>query len=137
MDVLNKIKTLKEFVRYHFQSISLYADNVIDEGTYQSLATNEIGLARELKVTGGDGKINVTDGAGLVHTVDAKTSGKVSNAMARDYWFNSGLLSATEIVTSSFCAVHEISRPFYLYTDSNGKPTWKPSVVTAKAKAEK
>lgn len=135
-EVLEQIKALKEFVRYHFQSISLYADKTVEGGTYQTLATNELGLAREIKVSGGNDKIVVTDGAGIQHIVDANAAGKVANAMARDYWFNSSALSATAITTSSFCAVHEISKPFYLFKDKKtGNPTWKPSVVNAGAKA--
>ena len=133
-EVLEQIKAIKEFVRYHFQSISLYADKTVEGGTYQTLATNELGLAREIKVSGGNDKIVVTDGANIQHVVDANASGKVANAMARDYWFNNSAQSATAITTSSFCAVHEISKPFYLFKD-NGNPTWKPSVVNAGAKA--
>lgn len=99
------------------------------------MATNELGLAREIKVSGGNDKIVVTDGANIQHVVDANASGKVANAMARDYWFNNSAQSATAITTSSFCAVHEISKPFYLFKDSHGNPTWKPSVVNAGAKA--
>ena len=135
-EVLEQIKAIREFVRYHFQSISLYADKTVEGGTYQTLATNELGLAREIKVSGGNDKIVVTDGADIQHVVDANASGKVANAMARDYWFNSSALSATAITTSSFCAVHEISKPFYLFKDKKtGNPTWKPSVVNAGAKA--
>lgn len=134
-EVLEQIKAIKEFVRYHFQSISLYADKTVEGGTYQTLATNELGLAREIKVSGGNDKIVVTDGANIQHVVDANASGKVANAMARDYWFNNSAQSATAITTSSFCAVHEISKPFYLFKDSHGNPTWKPSVVNASAKA--
>ena len=135
-EVLEQIKALREFVRYHFQSISLYADKTVEVGTYQTLATNELGLAREIKVSGGNDKIVVTDGAGIQHIVDANAAGMVANAMARDYWFNSSALSATAITTSSFCAVHEISKPFYLFKDKKtGNPTWKPSVVNAGAKA--
>lgn len=135
-EVLEQIKALREFVRYHFQSISLYADKTVEGGTYQTLATNELGLAREIKVSGGNDKIVVTDGADIQHVVDANAAGKVTNAMARDYWFNSSALSATAITTSSFCAVHEISKPFYLFKDKKtGNPTWKPSVVNAGAKA--
>lgn len=135
-EVLEQIKALREFVRYHFQSISLYADKTVEGGTYQTLATNELGLAREIKVSGGNDKIVVTDGAGIQHIVDANAAGMVANAMARDYWFNSSALSATAITTSSFCAVHEISKPFYLFKDKKtGNPTWKPSVVNAGAKA--
>lgn len=135
-EVLEQIKAIREFVRYHFQSISLYADKTVEGGTYQTLATNELGLAREIKVSGGNDKIVVTDGADIQHVVDANASGKVANAMARDYWFNNSALSATAITTSSFCAVHEISKPFYLFKDKKtGNPTWKPSVVNAGAKA--
>lgn len=135
-EVLEQIKAIREFVRYHFQSISLYADKTVEGGTYQTLATNELGLAREIKVSGGNDKIVVTDGAGIQHIVDANAAGMVANAMARDYWFNSSALSATAITTSSFCAVHEISKPFYLFKDKKtGNPTWKPSVVNAGAKA--
>ena len=135
-EVLEQIKAIREFVRYHFQSISLYADKTVEGGTYQTLATNELGLAREIKVSGRNDKIVVTDGADIQHVVDANAAGKVANAMARDYWFNSSALSATAITTSSFCAVHEISKPFYLFKDKKtGNPTWKPSVVNAGAKA--
>lgn len=135
-EVLEQIKAIREFVRYHFQSISLYADKTVEGGTYQTLATNELGLAREIKVSGGNDKIIVTDGADIQHVVDANASGKVANAMARDYWFNNSAQSATAITTSSFCAVHEISKPFYLFKDKKtGNPTWKPSVVNAGAKA--
>ena len=134
-EVLEQIKAIREFVRYHFQSISLYADKTVEGGTYQTLATNELGLAREIKVSGGNDKIVVTDGADIQHVVDANASGKVANAMARDYWFNNSAQSATAITTSSFCAVHEISKPFYLFKDKKtGNPTWKPSVVNAGAK---
>lgn len=135
-EVLEQIKAIREFVRYHFQSISLYADKTVEGGTYQTLATNELGLAREIKVSGGNDKIVVTDGAGIQHIVDANAAGMVANAMARDYWFNNSAQSATAITTSSFCAVHEISKPFYLFKDKKtGNPTWKPSVVNAGAKA--
>lgn len=135
-EVLEQIKAIREFVRYHFQSISLYADKTVEGGTYQTLATNELGLAREIKVSGGNDKIVVTDGAQIQHVVDANAAGKVTNAMARDYWFNNSAQSATAITTSSFCAVHEISKPFYLFKDKKtGNPTWKPSVVNAGAKA--
>ena len=72
----------------------------------------------------------------MTHTVDANATGRVANAMARDYWFNSSRTSATSITTSSFCAVHEIATPFYLYKDAQGKPSWNPNVVMAGAKAQ-
>ena len=123
------INAIRKFVRYHFQSISLYADNVVEAGEYQTLATDELGLARKLEISGGSGIINIIDEAGVTRSVNANNGGVVVNQMARDYWFNAGRQSATAITTSSFCSVHEITEPFYLYKDSSGKPTWDPSYV--------
>lgn len=123
------INAIRKFVRYHFQSISLYADNVVEGGEYQTLATDELGLSRKLEISGGSGIINITDEAGITRSVNANNGETVTNQMARDYWFNSARTSATAITTSSFCSVHEITEPFYLYKDSSGKPTWDPSYV--------
>ena len=65
----------------------------------------------ELKVSGGSGKLQVTDGAGQTHTIDANDSSHLSNLMARDYWLNTNRTSASSIYTTSFCVVHEISEP--------------------------
>lgn len=108
------INTLREFVRYHFHNISLYADNSVEGGQYSTMHTDDVGVAEEVTVSGGSGRIIVTDAAGIEHTVDANNSSMVSNKMTRDYWFNASRLRATSITTSSFCAVHEISRPFYM-----------------------
>lgn len=123
------INAIRKFVRYHFQSISLYADNVVTGGEYQTLATDVLGLAKKIEISGGNGEITIKDEIGLSRTVNAKNNATVSNQMARDYWFNSSRTNATEITTSSFCAVHEITDPLYLYRDSSGKPTWDPSYV--------
>ncbi len=132
-EVRNKAKkminAIRKFVRYHFQSISLYADNVVTGGEYQTLATDVLGLAKKVEISGGNGEITIKDEIGLSRTVNAKNNATVSNQMARDYWFNSSRTNATEITTSSFCAVHEITDPLYLYRDSSGKPTWDPSYV--------
>jgi hypothetical protein len=36
----------------------------------------------------------------------------LSNLMTRDYWFDAERTRASEIYTSSFCVIHEISEPF-------------------------
>lgn len=131
-----RIKAIRAFCRYHFQSSSLYADNTVEGGTYESLCTNAIGMAEEYKVEGGDGSITITDGAGETHTVTSG-AGRLINQMARDYWFDKSRAQATAIRTSSFCAVHELTTPLYLYKDAAGKPSWKPEVVAASAAAAK
>lgn len=116
------INIMREFVRYHFQNESLYADNTVEGGQYSTMHSDELGVAEEITVSGGSGKINVTDGAGIVHVIDANDASRVSNKMARDYWFDRDRTSASSITTSSFCAVHEISEPFYFEKDASGSP---------------
>ena len=105
------IDQLRDFARYHFQSTSVYADNVVARSKYSSLSTDELGLALELNVSGGDGKLQVTDGAGKTHIIDANNASQLSNLMARDYWFDANRAYATSIYTTSFCVVHEITEP--------------------------
>ena len=69
-------------------------------------------MAKEVNIGGGDGVMTVTDGSGRQLSINAADRGaKVVNKMTRDYWFNASRKNATGIVTSSFCAVHEISSP--------------------------
>lgn len=105
------IDMMRDFTRYHFQSVSVYADNVIPGGRYNSLSTDELGLAVEMSVSGGNGVLNVTDASGHTVRVDANNSARLSNLMARDFWFDSSRRSASSIYTSSFCVVHEIAEP--------------------------
>lgn len=103
------IDKMRDFARYHFQSNSIYADNVVRGGRFNSLSTDNLGLAIELQVNGGNGKLYVTDAKGTTHEIDANDASKKCNLMARDYWFNANRMLATEIYTSSFCVIHEIS----------------------------
>jgi uncharacterized surface protein with fasciclin (FAS1) repeats len=103
------IKRMRDFAHYHFQSNSVYADNVVAGGRFNSLCTDNLGLALELRVSGGNGKLTVTDGAGKTHTIDANNSATLSNLMTRDYWFNRARAQATAIYTSSFCVIHELT----------------------------
>ncbi len=141
-DARAKIEALRQFCRYHFQSGSVYADGTVQAERGQSLLTNSYGVANEFpSVSVTDGVISITDGAGFSHTVSAN-SNLLSNLMTRDIWLGTtnsegtttptNRASAQAIYTSSFCAVHELSTPFYLYT-SDGKPSWSPNVVAAAA----
>ncbi len=128
-----KIKALRDFVRYHFVTNSVYADNTIEGGRYTTLSADEMGVAKEVILSGGGGQLNVSDVTG--HSVSVSASGsKVSNKMARDYWFNNNKMRATSIVTSSFCAVHQISEP--LYGESSGRfdGAWANRASFAKSK---
>ena len=105
------ISKLRDFARYHFQSVSVYADNVVEGGDFNSLSTDELGLAIELDVKGGNGKLTVTDATGKAHTIDANNGATLTNLMARDYWFDNDRTTASSIYTSSFCVVHELTEP--------------------------
>ena len=113
------ITQIRDFVRYHFVVNSVYADNVIETGRYQSLSADATGVAKELQISGGNGELVVTDRSGHSVTVRANDSSKMVNKMTRDYWFNAAKAQATAIETSSFCAVHQISEP--LYGNASGK----------------
>ena len=114
------ITQIRNFVRYHFVSNSVYADNTVSGGRYQSLSSDpSTGVAKEMNITGGNGQLEIKDAAGRTVTVNASDSRKVVNKMTRDYWFNTSKTSASAIETSSFCAVHQISEP--LHGNPSGK----------------
>ena len=113
------ITAIRDFVRYHFVTNSVYADNTVEGGRYQTLSSDATGVAKEVRISGGNGQINITDAANHTVTVDANDASRLVNKMTRDYWFNTRKTSATSIETSSFCAVHQISEP--LYRNANGR----------------
>jgi uncharacterized surface protein with fasciclin (FAS1) repeats len=114
------ISQIRDFVRYHFVTNSVYADNTVEGGRYQSLCSDATGVAKEVNISGGNGELVLQDQkAGHTVTVRANDGGKVVNKMTRDYWFNAAKTTATGIETSSFCAVHQISEP--LYGNASGK----------------
>ncbi len=125
------INTIRDFLRYHFMVRSVYADDVLAAKgyeTYKTLSTDNLGLARELKVAIGGGKIEIQDngkvgegGNKAPHTISVnvsdKSAGKMINKMTRDIWFDLPKSDAKSIYTSSFCAVHQISEPLYFRED--------------------
>jgi len=109
------IDQMRDFARYHFQSVSVFADNNVESRPYNSLSTNSQGIAYELKVldNSGSGKLYVKDAVGNTRVIDVNDSSKKCNLMARDYWFDKTRTQATSIYTSSFCVIHELSEPLY------------------------
>ncbi|MCK8621203.1 fasciclin domain-containing protein [Prevotella sp. E13-27] len=113
------IGLIRDFVKYHFMVESVFADENVEPSSHSlSLCTDAIGAAKELSISGGAGKLNVKDATKTL-TIDANDSGKVVNKMCRDYWYNTNRTKATSIETSSFCTVHQISRP--LCANSDGR----------------
>lgn len=110
--VRSMIEAISDFVRYHFVTGSVYADQVIDGGRYKTMASDEMGVAKEVRISGGGGQLNVTDlHSGTIGVNEGDRNTKVVNRMTRDYWFDAAKEHAGKITTSSFCAVHQISEP--------------------------
>lgn len=108
-----QITYIRNFIRYHFVTNSVYADNTFDNGRYQTLSSDATGVAKEVKISGGQGVMTITDLNGQEVQVNANDGQRIVNKMTRDYWFNSDKSNASAITTSSFCAVHQISKPLY------------------------
>ena len=120
MDLAKQMITnIRDFIRYHFVTNSVYADNTFETGRYQSLSADATGVAKEIRIAGGNGKMTITDLKGQTVEVNANDGQHIVNKMTRDYWFNRDKASATAIETSSFCAVHQISKP--LYNNKSGR----------------
>ena len=120
MDLAKQMITnIRDFIRYHFVTNSVYADNTFETGRYQSLSADATGVAKEIRIAGGNGKMTITDLKGQTVEVNANDGQHIVNKMTRDYWFNRDKESATAIETSSFCAVHQISKP--LYNNKSGR----------------
>jgi len=105
---LAMVEEINNFIRYHFQDNSVYADNVVEQGTYPTACSDTLGIREKLTITGGSGKITIQDKNGQQIEIDANNSAKISNQMTRDYVINS---SRHTISTSSFAVVHQISTP--------------------------
>jgi len=115
--VREMIIALSDFVRYHFQNTSVYADNSVESMSYSTFLINKDQINMELQVSGGNGKIQVTDATGEAKTIDA-ASGKVANVMARDFQFSGDPSAASYskpvyTTASSFAVIHELGEPLY------------------------
>ena len=111
---LAMVEAINDFIRYHFQDNSVYSDNVIDAGVYSTACTDTLGIRQRLTVGGGGGQMTVTDNSGQVVTIDASSTSKYVNIMARDYELNK---KSHVINNSSFAVVHQISTPLNSHAD--------------------
>ena len=130
------IRAMRDFVRFHFITGSVYVDNTIEGGRYQTLSSDELGVAKEVVLGGGGGTITISDqlSGHTVSVSDAGSDQRVVNQMARDYWFDDIKTRATAIETSSFCAVHQVSEPLYGNASGKFNEAWGSRAAFAKAK---
>ena len=113
------IDILRDFVRYHFQNNSVFADNVVKSAEYQTLDIDELGLPQKVQVSGGSGTLVVTDNSGVAHEIKS-TQGGLVNVFARDMVFDDKkTANPKKISSSAFAVVHEVSDA--LNFESNGR----------------
>ena len=105
---LAMVEEINNFIRYHFQDNSIYADNVVDAGVYSTACSDTLGIRQRLTVEGGKGQLRVTDCAGQTINIDANSTTRYVNVMTRDYELNK---RQHVISNSSFAVVHQISTP--------------------------
>lgn len=136
------MSAMREFIRYHFQSESVYADNTISGGTYATMHTDEVGVSENITLASlGSGRFSITDGKGNTQEINANGS-LLANKMTRDYWFEKPRTTQNNsITTSSFCVIHELSHPLHSadsYMASNAKlryDIWNSGAAGARTKA--
>lgn len=105
-------EAINNFIRYHFQTNSVFVDNIVENGNFSTFCLNENNVAYPLKVGGGNGVLTVTDNTG--NTIEVREApGVMTNQMARDMVYNKNpmILQDNFLVTSSFSIIHEISTP--------------------------
>lgn len=102
-----EIQKLTNFIRYHFQDNSIYADAALDSSSqfYQTATRNPIDdKFLKLKVKREGNSIHLFEENNTSSTPSAIIT-NINNIMARDIQFNSN-----GITTSSFTVIHQIDR---------------------------
>ena len=113
---LAMVEEINAFIRYHFQDNSIYADNTIEEGIYPTACSDTLGIRDKLTLTGGNGRLMVQDKRGQQIAIEASSTSKLVNQMARDYVLDT---RRHTISTSSFAVVHQISTPLNMHADTD------------------
>lgn len=130
--VLVMVNEINDFIRYHFQDNSVFADNYITEGDYSTACSDSLGISNTLNVTGGNGKLFIKDKLGQVTgqsiQIDVNDATKMTNKMARDYVFKSG---DNSLLTSSFATIHQISTPLSPHSTDRYDANWKKKNIAA------
>lgn len=120
--VREKIEAMRSFVLYHMQNSSVYADNVVNTASYQTMCSDQLGVAKTISVSGGNGNITLTDASGNSANVTHK------NLFARDVKselhgdgrdMNNQSFTYNVIRSSAFVTIHGIDKPLCYNTDYN------------------
>ena len=120
--VLAMIYEINDFVRYHFQDNSVFADNVVASGEYPTACSDTLGIRQKLNISGGSNMITIADHNGQSISINPA----LTNQLTRDYVLNK---TTHSIMTSSFAVVHQISTPLNVHKvgagGNNGRYDYK------------
>lgn len=105
---LAMIQEINNFVRYHFQSNSVFADRSEVNTDYETALSNEVGVPVKLQVHRKDNVLRVTDASGATVRVTADDAAHLNNKMTRDMILDMPAANARYITASSFAVVHEV-----------------------------
>ena len=107
--LLKDVQLLRQFVRYHFQNTTVFANNYGKASKYSTFTPDANNINLKLAVTSiANGQLKVKDEAGVEHTIIDGAAGKVANEMTRDVILDARYDKAKTVYTSSFAVVHEI-----------------------------
>ena len=113
------IKAIRDFVRYHFHSNSVYASGTFSgSSSYSTFLVNEdTHINEQLSIAVDNaGKITITDGSESTTTVDPASTSTVANEMTRDMEFaKNRTLSGNYVSSSSYAVIHELTQPLFYY----------------------
>lgn len=139
------ITCLVNFLKYHFQDNSVFADhNVVEATKYETACINdETNRYRSVKISStGNGTLSVrsvystdangNDVEGPVRNVTSDPT--LKNIMTRDYTFNTKAKNATTIETSSYAVVHQIDGVLNFKQLNNGRYDTDWATTTAARK---
>ncbi len=139
------ITCLVNFLKYHFQDNSVFADhNAVEATKYETACINdETNRYRSVKISStGNGTLSVrsvystdangNDVEGPVRNVTSDPT--LKNIMTRDYTFNTKAKNATTIETSSYAVVHQIDGVLNFKQLNNGRYDTDWATTTAARK---
>ncbi len=139
------ITCLVNFLKYHFQDNSVFADhNAVEATKYETACINdETNRYRSVKISStGNGTLSVrsvystdangNDVEGPVRNVTSDPT--LKNIMTRDYTFNTKARNATTIETSSYAVVHQIDGVLNFKQLNNGRYDTDWATTTAARK---
>ncbi|MBQ8059895.1 MAG: fasciclin domain-containing protein [Prevotella sp.] len=115
------IDAMRSFVFYHIQNSSVFADNTVATGIYQTFCTDELGIPQQVTIGGGGGTLTVKDNAGK--TVNIVYGNENANILARD------IVRAAKntIDYSSFVTIHGINTPLCFNKSGRYDDKWNTS----------